>query len=51
VADLMQGKFKILTDSQFMKIFAKALLKGAIANIFEYIKFLQNHENDVNPQG
>ena len=47
----MQGKFKILTDSQFNKIFAKALLKGAIANIFEYIKFLQNHDNDVNPQG
>ena len=34
-----------------MKIFAKALLKGAISNIFEYIKFLQNHENDVNQQG
>ena len=50
-ADQMQGKFKILTDSQFNKIFAKALLKGAIANIFEYIKFLQNHDNDVNPQG
>lgn len=48
-ADQMQGKFKILTDSQFNKIFAKALLKGAIANIFEYIKFLQNHDNDVNP--
>jgi hypothetical protein len=47
----VQGKIKNLMKSQFNKIFAKALLKGAITNIFEYVKFLQNHDNDMNPSG
>lgn len=46
-ADHMSGKLKIITDFQYKKIFAKALLKGAISNIFEYTKFLQNHDNDM----
>ena len=47
----MHGKIKNLMKSQFNKIFAKALLKGAITNIFEYVKFLQKHDNDMNPSG
>ena len=42
---------KYILQTQFSKIFAKALLKGAIANIFEYVKFLKIHDNDMNPNG
>ncbi len=34
--ELTINKKKILMESQFMKIFARALLRGAISNIYEH---------------